>query len=155
MQPIKRLRARAFSVVPEAFSGLGPTSPSGLRLNCGKPKREPNGGLDRQKLGLEIFSFLYLKKIKISKIYVRFEIFQKYPQSPPIGRQSLNVFFFLQICNEVPGRGRARARGACRPPTGDRGACCPPLGRPVGPVHRRDRGACRPPPLATGSFPSI
>ena len=26
-----------------------------------------------------LFSFLYLKKIKISKIYVRFEKFQKYP----------------------------------------------------------------------------
>jgi len=30
-----------------------------------------------------LFSFLYLKKIKISKIYIRFEIFQKYPRSPP------------------------------------------------------------------------
>ena len=31
-----------------------------------------------------LFSFLYLKKIKISKIYVRFELFQKYPGRPPI-----------------------------------------------------------------------
>ena len=31
-----------------------------------------------------LFSFLYFLKIKISKIYVRFEIFQKYPQSPPL-----------------------------------------------------------------------
>ena len=28
------------------------------------------------------FSFLYFKKIKISKIYVCFEIFQNYPRSP-------------------------------------------------------------------------
>jgi len=30
-----------------------------------------------------IFSFLYFLKIKISKIYVRFEIFQKYPPVAP------------------------------------------------------------------------
>ena len=30
----------------------------------------------------DFFSFLYFLKIKISKIYVRFEIFQKYPRSP-------------------------------------------------------------------------
>ena len=31
-----------------------------------------------------VFSFLYFLKIKISKIYVRFEIFQKYtPVAPP------------------------------------------------------------------------
>ena len=49
-----------------------------------------------------VFSFFYFLKIKISKIYVRFEIFQKYPRSPPIGRQALSVIFFLQIRNEVP-----------------------------------------------------
>ena len=59
-----------------------------------------------------LFSFLYLKKIKISKIYVRFELFQKYP----IGRQALSVIFFLQICNEVPGK-----KGACRPCNGRQG----------------------------------
>ena len=62
------------------------------------------------------FSFLYLKNIKISKIYVHFEIFQKYPRSPLIGRQALSVNFFFQICNEVP-----RKKRPCRPPTGDRG----------------------------------
>ena len=30
-----------------------------------------------------LFSFLYLKKIKISKIYVRFEKYQKYPPVAP------------------------------------------------------------------------
>ena len=30
---------------------------------------------------------------------------------PSIGRQALSVIFFLQICNEVPGK-----KGACRPP---------------------------------------
>ena len=33
-----------------------------------------HAGMDR----LAVFSFLYFKKNKISKIYVRFEIFQKY-----------------------------------------------------------------------------
>jgi len=37
----------------------------------------------RPALALAVFSFLYLKKIKISKIYVRFEIFQKYPPVAP------------------------------------------------------------------------
>ena len=32
---------------------------------------------------LAVFSFLYFLKIKISKIYVRFEIFQKYPPVAP------------------------------------------------------------------------
>ena len=49
-----------------------------------------------------LFSFLYLKKIKISKIYVRFEKFRKWPQvagrqgsyRPSNGRHDLNVIFF-------------------------------------------------------------
>ena len=71
------------------------------------------------------FSFLYLKKIKISKIYVRFEIFQNYPRSPYGGRQALSVIFFLQICNEVHDKKNQeglsppqRATGPCRPPEG-------------------------------------
>ena len=63
------------------------------------------------------FSFLYFKKIKISKIYVRFEIFQKYPPVAPIGRQALIVIFFLQIRNEVPGK----KKGPVAHPRGDRG----------------------------------
>ena len=40
------------------------------------------------------FFFFYIKKkIKISKIYVCFEIFQNYPWSP--GWQALNIIFFL------------------------------------------------------------
>ena len=62
-----------------------------------------------------LFSFLYLKKIKISKIYVRFEIFQNYPRSPYGGRQALSVIFF-KICNEVPGK--KKCKGAYRPPEG-------------------------------------
>ena len=77
-----------------------------------------------------LFSFLYFLKIKISKIYVRFEIFQKYPRSPPIGRQVLSVIFFLQIRNEVPGKKKGpvapqRATGACRPPLGRQGPVAP------------------------------
>ena len=49
-------------------------------------------------------------------------------------------FFFLQICNEVPGE---KKKGACRPPSGDRWA--QPTGAAGGPVA--------PPPRATGVWP--
>jgi len=68
---------------------------------------------------------------KISKIYIRFAKFQKYTPVALWGRQGLNIIFFLQICNEVPGEKKV-------------GACRPPLGRPVGPAYRRARGAGRP-----------
>ena len=42
--------------------------------------------------------------------------FKNISRSPYEGRQVINVIFFLQICNEVPGRGRTRARGDCRIP---------------------------------------
>ena len=66
-----------------------------------------------------VFSFLYFLKIKISKIYVRFEIFQKYPPVAPIGRQALSVNFFFKFamrslkkkCPVAP----QRATGPCRP----------------------------------------
>ena len=77
-----------------------------------------------------VFSFLYLKKIKISKIYMSvLENFKNIPRSPYGGATGPKCNFFLQICNEVPGRGRAGGRGACRPPSGDRGPVAPPLGR--------------------------
>ena len=46
--------------------------------------------------------------------------FKNTPRSPPIGRQALNVNFFVQIRNEVPGKKKGpvapqRATGACRP----------------------------------------
>ena len=72
-----------------------------------------------------IFSFLYLKKTKISKIYVRFEIFQNYPRSLYGGRQDLSVIFILQICNEVHGK---KTRGPVAPPKRATGACRPPTG---------------------------
>ena len=42
--------------------------------------------------------------------------FKNIPRSPPIGRQTLSVIFFLQIHNEVPGKKKLVAH-----PTGDRG----------------------------------
>ena len=83
------------------------------------------------------FFFFYLKNIKISKIYVRFKIFQKYPLSPygvtgscrpSHGRQDPNVIFF-GICKEVPGPGE----GACRAPNGRQGPVAPQgrQGRPT------------------------
>ena len=71
------------------------------------------------------FSFLYLKKIKISKIYVRFAIFQKYPPVAPIGRQAQNIIFFFKFAT----RSLEKKKGAFRPPPRATGACRPPLGR--------------------------
>ena len=90
------------------------------------PDRITGGGLHFHGWVIKpaVFSFLYFLKIKISKIYVRFEIFQKYPRSPPIGRQGLSVIFFLQIRNEVPEK-----KGPVAPPTGDR----PYIGRHMPP----------------------
>ena len=42
--------------------------------------------------------------------------FKTTPWSPPTGRQTLSVIFFLQICNEVPEK-----KGACRPLGGRQG----------------------------------
>ena len=60
------------------------------------------------------------------------EIFQKYTPVALWGRQGSNVFFFLQICNEVLGE---KKEGACRPPQRATGPCRPPQGR-QGPVAR-------------------
>ena len=69
------------------------------------------------------------------------ENFKNIPRSPYGGPQGSNVFFFLQICNEVPGE---KKRGPVAPPTGDRplsptpGATgpCRPLGGRQGPVFQ-------------------
>ena len=48
-----------------------------------------------------VFSFIYFLKIKISKIYVRFEIFQKYPPVAPHRATGSKCNFFssnLQRC---------------------------------------------------------
>ena len=62
--------------------------------------------------------------------------FKTTPGRPMRGRQALSVIFFLQICNEIPGKKKTRRPVA--PPTGDRGLsptpgatgpCRPPEGR--------------------------
>ena len=83
-----------------------------------------------------VFSFLYFLKIKISKIYVRFEIFQKYPPVAPHRATGPKCNFFLQIRNEVPSKKKGPVT-----PTGDRGlsptpgatGACRPLGGRQGP----------------------
>ena len=70
------------------------------------------------------FLFYILRKIKISKIYVRFEKFQKYPRRPMGGRQALDVIFFFKFATRSMAE-KINKRGACRPPTGDRGP--PPI----------------------------
>ena len=64
--------------------------------------------------------------------------FKNTPRSPPHRATGLKCNFFLQICNEVPGK---------------KGGLSPPLGRPLGPAHGRGRGAVAPPPRATGVTP--
>jgi len=58
---------------------------------------------------------------------------------PPWGRQALNVIFFLQICNEVPDRGRAGEGGPVAPPRAT-----------TGPSPRARQGSCRPPSPPAG-----
>ena len=67
--------------------------------------------------GDAVFLFLYFLKIKISKIYVRFEIFQKYPPVDPHRATGLKCKFFFQIRNEVPGekKGPVARWGGDRP----------------------------------------
>ena len=94
-----------------------------------------------------VFSFLYFLKIKISKIYVCFEIFQKFPPSPPHRATGLKCnFFFKFAMRSLEKKGPVapqRALGAYRPWAGR-----PPLG----PAHGRGRAACRP-PRVTGYHP--
>ena len=63
-----------------------------------------------------VFSFLYFLKIKILKIYVHFEIFQKYVPVAPIGRQALIVIFFFKFATRSLPKKRA-----CRPSNGRQG----------------------------------
>ena len=88
-----------------------PARGSGQRLKWAGGENDSTAG------SLAVFSFLYFLKIKISKIYVRFEIFQKYARSPPIGRQALSVNFFLFKF----AMRSLKKKGPVAPPTGDRG----------------------------------
>ena len=82
---------------------------------------------------MRFFSFLYLKKIKISKIYVRFEIFQNYPRSPYGGRQALSVIFFFKFAT------RSLAKkiqgGPLTPPNRRHGPVAHPRGDRVPPPY--------------------
>ena len=63
------------------------------------------------------FFFFIFKKNKNFKNICPFWIISKIPPGrPPIGRQALSVIFFLQICNEVPGK-----KEGLSPPNGRQG----------------------------------
>ena len=62
-----------------------------------------------------------LKKIKISKIYVRFENFQKYTSVALWGRHALNVIFFFKFATRSLAGG-ARVEGGPVTPLGRPGA---------------------------------
>ena len=104
-----------------------------------------------------VFSFLYLKKIKISKIYVRFGKFQKYTPVALWGATGLKCNFFSSNLQRSPWK----KEGPVAPPKGRQGPVAHPSGdQPVGLAYRRQGGrspllratggACRP-PRATGS----
>ena len=66
------------------------------------------------------------------------ENFKNIPRSPYEGRHVLNVIFFLQICNEVPGRKKGglsppRATGGPRPQAAA-GPVAPPGDRSLSPI---------------------
>src|SRR6185437_14997753 len=63
-----------------------------------------------------VFSFLYLKKNKISKLYVRFGKFQKYTPVALWGATGLKCNFFSSNLQRSPWR--KKRRGGCRPPQG-------------------------------------
>ena len=99
-----------------------------------------------------LFSFLYLKKSKFQKYMSVLKYFKTTP-GRPMGATRPRCNFFLQICNEVPGRKKIKGGHVAAPPNGRQGGLSPPsLGRPVGPAHRRNRGACRRHPRATGLY---
>ena len=94
------------------------------------------------------FFFFIFKKIKISKIYVWFEIFQKYPRSPPNRATDPKCNFFSSNLQRGPW---PKKRGLSPPtPMGDRGLS--PTPGATGPC-RWATGPCRPPegrpPLST------
>ena len=94
-------------------------------MNMSRPFQHCSASSSRPKVdGSEncAFFFFIFKKIKISKIYVRFEIFQKYPRSPPIGRQALSVFFFS---NSQWGHWKKKSLS---PPNGRQGPVAPASG---------------------------
>ena len=94
------------------------------------------------------FFFFIFKKIKISKIYVHFEIFQKYPPVAPIGRQALSVNFFFKFAM------RSLEKKVLSPPQRATGACRPAHGRPpLGPAHGRSGGLVAPPHGRPGYHP--
>src|SRR6185437_2264091 len=104
-----------------------------------------------------VFSFLYLKKIKISKIYVGFGKFQKYTPVALWGATGLKCnFFFLQICNEVPAE--KKRGGPVAPPNGRQAPVAPQGRHASGPARGAGRPSCgrqggpvAPPPRTTGS----
>ena len=104
---------------PAFAHGRNPTS--GTEHGPGKTglsrPRNPKFQIQPPPIGTQpadcFFLFLYFLKIKISKIYVHFEIFQKYPPVAPHRATGPKCNFFLQIRNEVPDKKRV-----CRPAPG-------------------------------------
>ena len=115
-------------------------------------RRAPHGGRAEPRRGpptraappdAAVFSFLYLKKIKILKIYVGFGKFQKYTPVALWGATGLkcNFFFFKFATKSLE---KKKEGGLSPPPTGDRplsptpGATgpCRPLGGRQGPVFQ-------------------
>ena len=75
--------------------------------------------------------------------------FKNTPGRHPIGRQTLSVIFFLQICNELPGK-----KGGLSPPPRATGGPVAPPRATTGPSPRARQGGLSP-PRATGVTPLI
>ena len=141
--PARDICNNNFTFEPKAL-GRSPRAP---RRSCHWANKG-GGAMGRRSRapGRAIFSFLYLKKIKISKIYVGFEKFQKYTPVALWGRQTLNVIFFFKFATRSLVEG-AREQGGCRPP---------PPGRQGGPVVPPSGDWGSPPTGATeGLSPSL
>ena len=76
------------------------------------------------------------------------ENFKNIPRSPYGGGDRAQMYFFLQICNEVPGE---KKEGACRPPNGRQAPVAHPRGdRTLSPV-----GGATGSPMQIGTIASV
>ena len=93
------------------------------RLTRLRPSKEESSGAAQAACG---FFFFIFKKNKISKIYVRFEKFQKYTPVALWGATGLKCkFFFFKFATKSLEK---KKRGPVAPPTGDRPLSPPSTG---------------------------
>ena len=104
-----------------------------------------------------LFFFFIFKKIKISKIYVHFEIFQKYTPVALWGRQALNVIFLFKFATRsLAGKKMKGGKGGLSsPPNGRQGGPVAPPRATGGPRPQARQGGLSPPPGDRVTLPYI